>query len=75
MKTISRRNFVATAAAVSAGAIFRAPAFALGDQSPVARSTTAFEAVDHEAVVPQARPFPIKNVRLQPGVPAMHPFS
>lgn len=67
MKTISRREFVATAAAVGAGAVLRAPAFAFEDQGAVASSAAAAKAVNHEVVAPQASPFPMKNVRLQPG--------
>jgi uncharacterized protein len=60
VKNISRRKFVATTAAVGAGAILGAPAFALGDQA-------ADKGANREAVVPQASPFPMQNVRLQPG--------
>ena len=68
MKTISRRKFIATTAVVGAGAFLRAPAFAFGDQGASAGSAAASKAVNHEAVVPQASPFPMKDVRLQPGV-------
>jgi DUF1680 family protein len=67
MKTVSRREFVATAAAVGAGAVLRVPAFALENQSTGASSAATSKAVDHEVVVPQASPFPMKNVRLLPG--------
>ena len=67
MKTVSRREFVATAVAVGAGAVLRVPAFALENQSSGASSAAASKAVDHEVVVPQASPFPMKNVRLLPG--------
>jgi DUF1680 family protein len=67
MKTVSRREFVATAAAVGAGALLRAPAFASEDQDAGASSAAASKAVNHEVVVPQASPFPMKDVRLQRG--------
>jgi DUF1680 family protein len=67
VKTISRREFVATAAAVGAGAVLRVPAFALENQSTGASSAATSKAVDHEVVVLQASPFPMKNVRLLPG--------
>jgi hypothetical protein len=67
MKSVSRREFVATAAAVGAGAMLRVPAFALGNQNMGASSAATSKVTDHEAVVPQAIPFPLKDVRLQPG--------
>jgi len=67
VKTISRREFVATAAAVGAGAVLRAPALGLDHQSPVASSTAGLKPVGCDAVAPQAIPFPMKSVRLQPG--------
>ena len=67
MKTVSRREFVATAAAVGAGAMLRVPAFALENQSTGASSGATSKAVDHEVVVLQASSFPMKNVRLLPG--------
>ncbi len=67
MKTVSRREFVSTATAVGAGAMLRVPAFALRNQSTGAGSDGASKAAGHEVVVPQASPFPMKNVRLQPG--------
>jgi uncharacterized protein len=67
VKTISRRKFVATAAAVGAGAVLRAPALALDHQSSVASSTAGLKPVGRDAVAPQAIPFPMKSVRLQPG--------
>jgi DUF1680 family protein len=63
MKTISRREFVASAVAVGASAVLRTPALAF-DQIPGAGS--ASKPVSHEAVAPQAIPFPLKDVRLQP---------
>ena len=65
MKTISRREFVATAAAVGAGTVLPAPAFAFENPSPVA--STASRPTGREVVAPQASPFPMKNVKLQPG--------
>ncbi len=67
MKTVSRREFVATAAAVGAGAMLRSPAFAFEAQGNSAGSADASKALNHEVVVPPASPFPMKNVRLQPG--------
>jgi DUF1680 family protein len=67
MKTVSRREFVATAAAVGAGAMLRVPAFALENQSAGASSAAASKGVNHEAVVPLASPFPLKDVKLLPG--------
>jgi uncharacterized protein len=65
MKTISRREFVATAAAVGAGAML--PAFAFENQSSGSSSAAASKAVNHEVVVPLASPFPLKDVKLLPG--------
>jgi DUF1680 family protein len=67
MKTVNRREFVATAVSVGAGAMLRVPAFASENQSPGASSAAASKAVNHEVVVPPASPFPLKDVRLQPG--------
>jgi len=67
MKTISRREFVATAAAVSAGAMLRVPVFALESQITGVSSAAASKAVNHEVVVPLASPFPLKDVKLLPG--------
>ena len=67
MKTVNRREFVATAVAVGAGAMLRVPAFALENQSTGASSVATSKAVEHEVVVLQASPFPMKNVRLLPG--------
>ncbi len=64
MKTISRRKFVATAAAVGAGAVLRAHAFAFPNQG---QSAAVPKPVGHEVVVPRAISFPMKDVRLQPG--------
>jgi uncharacterized protein len=67
VKTISRRKFVATTAVIGAGAVLRAPAFAFEDQGASASSADSSKAVNHEVIAPQASPFPMKNVRLQPG--------
>jgi hypothetical protein len=67
MKTISRREFVATAAAVGAGAMLRVPAFAFENQSSGSSSAAASKAPNHEVVVPLASPFPLKDVKLLPG--------
>jgi hypothetical protein len=67
VKTISRRNFVATTAVIGAGAVLRAPAFAFADQVPGASSAASSKAVNHEVIAPQASPFPMKAVRLQSG--------
>jgi DUF1680 family protein len=64
---ISRRKFVATTTIVGAGAMLRVPAFALEDQSTGAISAASSKAMNHEVVVPQTSPFPMKNVRLLPG--------
>ena len=67
MKTISRRNFVATTAVIGAGAVLRAPAFAFVDQGASTSSAASSKAVTHEVIAPRASPFPMKDVRLQPG--------
>jgi len=67
MKSVSRREFVATGAAVGAGAMLRVPAFVFGNQNTGASSAATSQVADHEVVVPQAIPFPLKDVRLQPG--------
>jgi len=64
---ITRRKFVATTAVVGAGAVLRSPAFAFASQSEGTSSAASSKAVNREVVAPQARPFPMKNVRLQPG--------
>ena len=65
MKKISRRKFVAAAAAVSASAVLRAPAFSLNLSSG---DSEVSKSLGREAVVAQAVPFPMKSVRLRPGV-------
>ena len=67
MNRITRRKFVATTAVVGAGAVLRSPAFAFASQSEGTSSAASSKAVNREVVAPQARPFPMKNVRLQPG--------
>jgi uncharacterized protein len=66
MEKISRRKFVATAAVAGAAAVLRPPAFAFENQGPGAGTAVAGP-VDHEVIVPQASPFPMKSVKLQPG--------
>lgn len=63
MEKVSRRKFVASAAVAGAAAVLR-PAFAFDNQGPGAAATGA---VNHEVMAPQASPFPMKSVRLQPG--------
>src|SRR5262252_4669021 len=71
MKTVSRREFVTTAAAVGVGAMLGVPALASEEQGTGASSAATSKTVDHEFVVPQASPFSMKNVRLQPGAFSM----
>jgi DUF1680 family protein len=61
VKTISRRKFVATAAAIGAGTVLRAPAFAFQNPDPeaVADAKPAGRAT-------RAVPFSMKDVKLQP---------
>jgi DUF1680 family protein len=66
-KNVSRREFVAAAAAIGTSAMINSPAFASlvpGNGAVIAAESSA---VNREMVTPQARPFPMKNVRLQPG--------
>ena len=67
MKRISRRQFVTTAAVVSAGAVLRTPTLSLGSPSLSDSSAEAPTVVGREVIAQQARPFPMKNVRLLPG--------
>jgi uncharacterized protein len=67
MKTVSRREFVATAAAVAAGGMLCVPALALENQSAGASSAAASKSMNHEIVSPLARPFLLKDVKLLPG--------
>lgn len=64
MSKVSRRKFVATAAVAGAAAVLRPPAFAFENQGAVPAVAAP---VGHEVIAPQASPFPLKNVRLQPG--------
>lgn len=66
MKRINRRQFVTAAAVVSAGAVLRTPAFSL-ENSSSSEGSTASSTAGREVIAQQARPFPIKNVRLLPG--------
>jgi len=66
MEKVRRRKFVATAAVAGAAAVLRPPAFAFDNQGAGAVTAVAGP-VDHEVIAPQASPFPMKNVRLQPG--------
>ena len=68
MRTINRREFVATAAAVGASAVLRARAFAYQNQSAVQADSGAAKPAGYEAVAGRAVPFPMEDVRLQPGV-------
>jgi hypothetical protein len=67
VKTINRREFVATATVVGAGAVFGREAFAFQNQGATAGTAGISKPVGHEVVASHARPFPMKNVRLQPG--------
>jgi uncharacterized protein len=67
VRRISRREFVATAAVVGTGAVLRPPAFGIENMLLDASSATASKAAGRELVAPLAQPFPMKNVRLQPG--------
>jgi len=66
MNTVNRREFVTTAAAIGAGAMLRVSALGLENQSTGASSATS-KAVTRDVAVPQVSPFPLKDVRLQPG--------
>jgi len=65
MNKISRREFVATAAAAGVTAVLPARCFALQEQAPKSAAPSTREVV---ALLPV--PFPMENVRLSPG-----PFS
>jgi DUF1680 family protein len=67
MGKISRRTFVATAAATAAAAVLPAGGFALQEESPKPVSPLAAKQINREAVSLQAVPFPMNNVRLGPG--------
>jgi len=65
MKGISRREFVATAAAVGASAVLHKPAFAF--ESAAASPAESAKAASRELIAAQASPCSMKNVRLLPG--------
>ncbi len=68
MGKISRRKFVATAAAAAgAAAVLPRASFALQEQTASAASTRALQQASREVVSFCAVPFPMKNVRLGPG--------
>jgi DUF1680 family protein len=67
MRTISRRTFVAAAAAVGASAALRTPSFAFEPQVSAAGASATAKPVGREVVGFRATPFSMKNVRLQPG--------
>jgi uncharacterized protein len=65
LKQINRRQFVAAAAALGAGAVLRKPAFALQSATPM--GTAAAPQFTAREVIPlRAVPFPMGNVRLRP---------
>jgi DUF1680 family protein len=66
VKRISRRQFIATAAVVCTGTVLRTPAFSLDTPIPGDRPS-ASSTVGRDVIAQQARPFPMKNVRLLPG--------
>ena len=68
MKTISRRKFVSTAAVVGAGAFLPTPSFAFENQTAATGTASPSKPVVHEVFASPATAFPMKNVRLQPGV-------
>ncbi|MGC1449800.1 MAG: glycoside hydrolase family 127 protein [Candidatus Sulfotelmatobacter sp.] len=67
MENISRRKFVATAAAASAAAVLPPGTFALQEETPKSASVSAAKRISREVVPPQAVPFPMSDVRLGPG--------
>lgn len=67
MRTISRREFVGTAAAACAGAPALADARLFQQQSLNKASVAAEKQASLEVVQPQAVPFPMKHVRLGAG--------
>ncbi len=67
MEKFSRRKFVATAAVAGAASFLRVPAFAVEDQGTLASSAASPKALGREMVASRAVPFPLKDVRLQPG--------
>ena len=67
MEKISRRTFVATAAAGAGASLLPDTAFALQAQTSGAVSASGLKPVSREVVAFRAVPFPMKNVRLGPG--------
>jgi uncharacterized protein len=67
MNEVSRRKFVAIAAAAAgASAVLRAPAFALEGQDSPAGQVFRSKQLGRELAPRQAVPFPMKDVRLEP---------
>ena len=68
MEKISRRKFVATAAAAAgAAAVLPTGALALQEEMPKPLSASAAKQISREVVPLRAVPFPMSNVRLGPG--------
>ncbi len=67
MKTIGRREFVASGAVAGAHAMLAFPALASDPGSHGGNSTVSTQGENHQVTVPLAIPFPMKDVRLQPG--------
>ena len=68
MEKISRRKFVATAAAAAGAAtVLPTRALALHEEMPKPFSASAAKQISREVVPLQAVPFPMSNVRLGPG--------
>lgn len=65
---MSRREFVAAAAAVSAGAVLPTDSLALADQDAAPLTAGIAAPGSREAMAFRAVPFPMTSVRLQPGV-------
>jgi uncharacterized protein len=69
LEKISRREFVATAAAAAgASAVLRTPVFAFQNQSLGTSTASAQKHTGREVAPLQAVPFPMRNVRLGTGV-------
>jgi uncharacterized protein len=64
---ISRRKFVATAAAAGAAAVLPTATLALQEEMPKPLSASAAKQISREVVPLRAVPFPMSNVRLGPG--------
>ena len=68
MEKVTRRKFVATAAAAAgATAVLRTPVFGVEAQAAGATSVAKSKHLGHEVVSQQAVPFPMKDVRLGAG--------